>query len=335
MPRVSFILPVRDGAETIAQALQSLSGQTYPDFEILVFDDGSSDGSARIVEQAAMKDGRIRLLGSEPLGLVGALVRLVESSDSELLARMDADDLCHPERLEKQVALLDARPDVHIASSLVRCFPESEVRGGMRRYQAWLNGLVEPEEIARDMFVESPLCHPSVLMRRAAYEETGGYRDDGLPEDYGLWLRFFNSGFKMAKVPEVLFSWRESPTRLTRTDVRYAKERFFELKLREILAGPLKDVKTVAVWGAGTTGKKWGRALKKRGFEITAFIDVHTQKVGRRARGAPVVHFETLKYGVPAQMLIAAVGLSGARRRIREFLADLGYRDLKDFVCVA
>jgi glycosyltransferase involved in cell wall biosynthesis len=335
VPRVSFIVPVRNAADTLADALQSLCAQTFTDCEILLFDDGSSDGSVAIAQAAALEDKRIKLVGNERVGLVEALVRLVGSSDSELIARMDADDLSHPKRLEKQVELLDARPDVQLAGSLIRCFPDSAVRGGMRRYEAWLNRICEPEEIAKDIFVESPLCHPSVLMRRAAYDEAGGYLDDGLPEDYGLWLRFFNLGFKMAKVKELLFSWRESETRLTRTDERYAKERFFDLKLRELLAGPLGDVKTIAVWGAGPTGKKWGRALKKSGLKITSFIDIHPQKVGRRARGVPIVSYETLEKGLPAEMLIAAVGLTGARRRIRKFMTDLGYRDLLDFICVA
>ena len=105
MPRASFILPVHDAATTLDEALASLIGQTFDDFEVLVFDDGSEDDSLAILERAASREPRIGLVGSERLGLVGALQRLVDASDAPLLARMDADDVCHRLRLQEQVAL--------------------------------------------------------------------------------------------------------------------------------------------------------------------------------------------------------------------------------------
>jgi hypothetical protein len=337
LPRVSFILPVRNAAATLGEALQSLRAQTFPDFEVLVFDDGSDDGSLAIAQSAADADSRVRVVGSERVGLVAALGRLVECSDAALLGRMDADDRCHPERLARQLELLERRPELDLASCLIRCFPEEHVADGMRRYEAWLNQLVEPHAIARDMFVGSPLCHPSVLMRREAFERAGGYLDDAFPEDYHLWLRFLAQGSLMAKAPAVLFYWRERPDRLTRVDPRCAPERFADLKLRYLLSGPLAGRRRLSIWGAGPIGKGWGRRLAEAGIEVTAHVDVDQHKIGNTIGGqVPVIAAADLADGeIPGGFMLVAVGAPGARGRIRSFLCQLGAREQSDFLCVA
>jgi glycosyltransferase involved in cell wall biosynthesis len=336
LPRVSFILPVRNAAQTLPRALDSLFAQTFADFEILAFDDGSDDDSPAVLERAAAADSRLRFVASEHVGLVEALRRLVEASDAPLLARMDADDISPPERLAHQIGLLDERPELALASCLIRCFPEESLAGGMRRYEEWLNSLVEPHEIARDIFVESPLCHPSVVMRRAAYERAGGYLDDALPEDYHLWLRFQRCELPMAKVPRVLFLWRDRPDRVTRTDPRCAPQRLAELKLEFLLSGPLAGRDRIAIWGAGPTGRRWARSLVERGIEIAFHVDVHPRKIHRRtASGAPIVAPKELERELPCGFMLVAVGAPGARSRIRRFLAGVGLCDPVDFVCVA
>lgn len=336
MPRASFIVPVRDAADTLDEALGSLLAQTFDDYDVLVFDDGSEDASLAILERAASRDPRLRVVGSERVGLVEALRRLVRAGDAPLLARMDADDTCHPRRLERQVEMLDRREGLALASCLIRCFPDELVAGGMRRYEAWLNSLVEPGEIARDIFVESPLCHPSVVLRREAYERAGGYLDDGLPEDYHLWLRMNRLGLPMAKVPEVLLCWRERPGRVTRTDPRCDPERLAELKLRYLADGPLAGCDSLAIWGAGPTGRGWAGRLGRVGIEVVAHVDIDPRKVGRRTgTGAPIVEPDALAGGIPGGFLLVAVGAPGARSQIRDFLGALGLFDPGDFVCVA
>jgi len=336
LPRASVIIPVRNAAATLDEALASLLTQTFDDFDVLTFDDGSEDDSLAILTRAASLEPRIEVVGSERVGLVGALRRLVDASEAPLLARMDADDVCDPRRLEKQVELLDRRPELALVSCLIRCFPEDSIAGGMRRYAVWVNSLIDPDDIARDIFVESPLCHPSVVLRREAYDRAGGYLDDGYPEDYHLWLRFVEQGLPMAKVPEVLLLWRDRPDRVTRTDPRCAPERFLELKLRFLLLGPLAGRRRIAIWGAGPTGRKWARMLIASGVEVLTHVDVDPNKIGQRTgTGAPIVGPDELARSVPGGYVLVAVGAQGARGRIREFLHDLGLTDPRDFVCVA
>ena len=301
----------------------------------MVFDDGSDDNTGEVVERAREENARIRLVTSPRVGLVRALNQAIAHSHGELIARMDGDDTCHPERLAEQIALLDARPELALASCLVKAFPSRVVQGGMARYVAWLNSLVEPREIAGDMFVESPLCHPSVVMRRRAFDAAGGYVDDGRPEDYGLWLRFYERRLRMAKVPKVLFYWRESGGRLTRTDSRYEAGRFFELKLQTLVNGPLRSHRRVIILGAGRHGRMWRRNLAELGIQVAAFVDVDSRKQGRTVHGVPVLGPRELADHAHAAFLLAAVAAPDARSRIRAFLAELGKTEPENFVCVA
>ncbi len=269
------------------------------------------------------------------MGLVSALNQAIEASESELIARMDGDDISHPRRLAEQVERLDADPELALVSCLVKAFPDTAVQEGMGRYVAWLNSLVEPEQLARDMFVESPLCHPSVVMRRSAYDMAGGYVDDGRPEDYGLWLRFHQKNLKMAKVSQVRFFWRESAKRLTRTDSRYDLERFFELKLEHLLKGPLCDRREVVILGTGRTGRMWSRGLADNGIRVTAFVDVDPNKQGKTVHGAPVLGPKDLAANAPRGLLLAAVGTPNARDQIRGFVGKLGKTEPRDLICVA
>jgi len=335
MPRVSIIMPVYNAASFLGQALDSIAGQSFRDFELLVYDDGSSDASASILDTFASKDRRIRITGSKRTGLVNALRACILVCDSEFLARMDADDVSHPERLGRQLQLFSEEVDTALAGCLVDMIPEDAVTGGMHRYVQWLNSIVTPDDFRRSMFIESPLCHPSVMMRRSAYEDCGGYVDDDNPEDYGLWLRFYEHGFKMAKVPDVLFFWREHENRLTRTDPRYERKRFFDLKMAQILKGPLSGKKSVTICGAGMNGKMWARALIKAGVEIAAFVDVDPGRVGKTIHGASVIAPGELKTGIPSGFMLAAVAQPGGREQIRSLMYELGYSDPEDFICVA
>lgn len=315
-----------------------------------MFDDKSSDGTADVVVSCAREDERVTLVGSERVGLVEALCRLIQCSNAEFLARMDADDISHPERLAAQVAMLEAFPDLAGVGCRVRHFSRcvgripisgdnelsrEGVPGGMRRYETWLNRLVTSSQIARDLLVESPLCHPSVTLRRSAYEATEGYRDDGRPEDYGLWLALAAKGMKLAKVNRELFYWRDQADRLSRTHPRYAPARFLELKLAYLLNTRLQDRNETVIWGAGKNGRRWSRALGAEGVRVTGFIDVDPAKIGHRIHGSPVTPPPESPSALRETFLLVAVGSSSARERIRAHLNQIGLTELTDFVCVA
>jgi glycosyltransferase involved in cell wall biosynthesis len=321
-PRVSVLLPVRDAAPTLPACLDSLRAQTLGDFEVIAVDDGSRDESAALLARAAREDRRLRVIAGSG-GLVAALNAAAAAAGGELLARMDADDVALPERFARQVAVLDAAREIDILGCRVAlmdggAFPNA----GMRAYVQWSNGLLTHEAIAADRLVESPLAHPSVMMRAAVLRDLGGYRAFDGPEDYDLWLRALHAGRRLEKVPEVLLQWRDAPSRLSRTDPRYAPGRFFDLK-REAFLRLVPSADGVVVWGAGPIGKAWARGLRERGRAVRAFVDVDPRKIGRTVHGAPVVGVEAAG-AYEREVHLAAVGSADARRRIRAAAAALG-----------
>ncbi len=337
-PRISVLLPVRDGLPYLEECLESLANQSFRDFEIVAVDDGSTDGSRELLGAWAARDRRFRVLARRPAGLVAALNRGLADCRAPLVARMDADDRCDPRRLELQLAALEADRSLDVVSCLVSHFPDEEVGDGFRRYEEWLNALVEHEDILRERFIESPLPHPSVLCRRAVLLEVGGYRDVGFPEDYDLWLRLAASGARFAKVPEVLLHWREHGRRLTRTDPLYAVERFLACKARYLAAGPLAGADRVVVWGAGATGRRLAKHLQREGAALVAFLDVDPKKIGRHLRGLPIEEVERLPAllaGAGRAIVVTAVGSHRARGLIRARLADFGLAETRDYWCAA
>jgi hypothetical protein len=239
---------------------------------------------------------------------------------------MDADDLALPHRLEAQRAALEADPSLSVLGTHARLFPRGALRGGMLRYERWLTGLVSAEDVTRDLFIESPLVHPTVMARRQALLEVGGYRDVDGPEDYDLWLRLAAAGHRMANLPRVLLLWREHGRRATRTDPRERRSAFDRLKLRHLLAWRLGGARQVVIWGAGPLGKGWSKRLRRAGVEVALFVDVAPQKIGQTIHGARVVPPDDLP--PPGELpVVVAVGTEGARERIREAMSRQGYRE--------
>jgi glycosyltransferase involved in cell wall biosynthesis len=207
---VSVVLPVRDGERFLAEALESILRQTYADLEVVVVDDGSTDGTADVL--AGFRDERLRVVRQEPAGLVAALQRGVAEARAPLIARMDADDVSEPERLERQVELLGRRPRVGMVATWVAVIDE-EGRELRREVQPSAH-----EDLARRLLLRNPFQHGSVLLRRDALEAVGGYRADyGANEDYDLWRRLTRS-WELACVPEVLYRYRVHAGAVTQTD---------------------------------------------------------------------------------------------------------------------
>jgi GT2 family glycosyltransferase len=334
VPRVSVLLPFYQAAATLAEAVADVRAQTLPDWELVAVDDGSTDGSADALRAAAGDDPRVRLLPLPHAGLVPALNAGLAACRADWVARLDADDRCAPRRLEAQLAHAASHPDQGVIGTGVELFPAERVAAGMRHYEAWQNACVTPEELDREMYVESPLVHPTVMVRREVVVAAGGYRDGDFPEDYDLWLRLHRQGIRMGKVPEVLVRWREGEGRLTRTDPRYGRDAFPRLKAHHLARGWLGGRTEVQVWGAGPDGRRFRRALAAEGIRVVRFLDIDPRKVGRvLAGGAPVV--DAAEVGARRDLpLLVAVGVKGARALIRERLAAEGFRETVDYRCV-
>jgi glycosyltransferase involved in cell wall biosynthesis len=330
---ISVLLPYRDASATLPEALQSLLDDTAVPFELLAINDGSTDGGPALVTALAARDPRVIPVSTSGVGIPRALARGLESARGAFIARMDADDISLPGRLARSRDLLERDGRLGVVGTQVEAFPQGAVGEGMRRYVDWLNALITPEDHDRDLFVESPLCHPSVMLRRSALEDAGGYRDPAWAEDYDLWLRLAERGHKLAKVPALLLRWRHREDRATLRDARYSLAQFDAAKAHYLAPRLLRMERPVAVWGAGKTGKRIARALARSGARAEAFIDIDPRKIGRLARGAPIVEPAALLSG--QFTVVVAVGARGARGLIRAHLTGAGFAEGVDYICAS
>ncbi len=332
-PRASVLLPVRDAAGTLGAALATVARQSERDFECVVVDDGSRDGSAECAEAVARRDPRFHVLRLPRRGLVHALLEGLGRCRAPVVVRMDADDLMHRERIRLQLGFLDAHPGLAGVGCGVRIFPRRGLAPGRLRYEAWLNALDTPEAVLRDAFVECPVAHPALALRREVLDRHP-WREGPWPEDYDLVLRILRAGARLANLPRRLHLWRDHPGRLSRTDPRYGPDRFTALRAHHLAAGFLADRPDYVLWGYGATGRALRRALAREAREPSHIVEVHPRRLGQRIHGAPVVPPAELAR-LRGRKVVASVAGPAARAEIRAHLVSLGFRELEDFVCAA
>jgi glycosyltransferase involved in cell wall biosynthesis len=204
-PKLTVVMAVHNGQRHLPEAVRSVLGQTFTDFILLAIDDGSTDETPCILADLACEDPRICILQQRKEGLTASLNRGLALTQSPYLARMDADDICLPERFERQVAFLDARPEVVAVGTQVLLTDE----GGRP-----IGPLATPEthaEIdgAHASGLGGRIIHPSVMLRVDALRAIGGYRSDLVTaQDYDLWLRLAEVG-QLANLPETLLQFRQ------------------------------------------------------------------------------------------------------------------------------
>jgi len=333
---ISILIPVYNAAATLEETLTSLRAQTEPTWELIAVDDGSTDRSAEILADYASRDPRIRLIRRAHKGIVNALNSGLAHCRGDLIARMDADDLCMPDRLRRQRCFLDAHPEIGLVSCRVRYGGDRERNRGFALYVDWVNELIDPESIYLARFVESPLVHPSVMFRKSLIEAHGGYRLGGYPEDYELWLRWLDAGVRMSKVDEELFTWCERSDRLSRIDPRYATDAFYAVKA-EFLARWLKrkHIDEVIIWGAGRTSRQRAEHLAEHGIHIAAYIDVDPKKIGRIFGDRPVLEPGSLHGAASGKVVLAYVASRGARAQIADYLDRQGFLLGRDYLLAA
>ena len=204
-------MPVRNGARWLGDAIKSVQDQTFRDFELIVIDDGSDDESPRIIEERFRTDPRIVAIRHDRLGLVAALNSGLAASRGQFIARLDADDLARPQRLERQNEYLESHPEIGLLGSWAEKINEQGLVVGTLRPPA------EKRKLSRLLARTNPFLHSSIMMRKAILETAGAYRAafDGA-EDYDLWIRISEVA-GVANLPEYLLQYRVHPDSVTHT----------------------------------------------------------------------------------------------------------------------
>jgi glycosyltransferase involved in cell wall biosynthesis len=329
---ISIVLPVHNAQDTLHQALKSVL-RSSGDLEVVVIDDGSTDGSGGIADMIADRDPRVRVIHTSHHGLIDALNTGIEEARCDWILRMDADDIAHSERLESYRQYIAAHPEVDILGSLIRYFPRRSLKDGLIAYEQWVNSVRTHEDIVRDMFVECPIPHPTLAARKTDIIEVGGYCDNGFPEDYDLVLRYWERGKVFAKIPKRLLFWRDSPDRLSRMHPRYGIDRFMALKVAALKRTLLRDREAV-VSAAGPVGKAFARELMTQNIRVIAFLEVDPDKIGNIVYDIPVLPVEKAR-DIKGPLICHAVGQKNGREQGRQLYTSWGLCEGRDFVCVS
>lgn len=209
-PRVSVVLPVYNGPRYVRLAIDSMLGQTFSDFELIVIDDGSRDTTPEVLSR--IDDPRVHVVSQENRGLPATLNRGIELARGEYVARQDHDDYSRPERLARQVAYLDANPACALVGTWAEIIEGETATGRVHAHSC------DSVALKLELLFDNPFVHSSVMMRRAAVSEKGGYctdRNRQPPEDYELWSRIARN-HEIANLSEVLHTYREVPGSMSR-----------------------------------------------------------------------------------------------------------------------
>jgi glycosyltransferase involved in cell wall biosynthesis len=219
MPVISVLLPVYNGELYLAESIDSILNQTWTDFELIIINDGSQDGSSDIIK--GYVDQRIRYYEHENIGLAATLNRGIDLSAGTFIARQDHDDLSKPERLAKQVDYLEAHPECALLGTWADIWKDDQASG------RFLQHPTDSALINLELLLTNPFVHSSVMMRKECLQNVGGYAVDPSrqpPEDYELWSRLARR-HEVANIPESLVIYREVVGSISRSTDRQFWER--------------------------------------------------------------------------------------------------------------
>lgn len=334
VPRISILIPAWNAEHTLGRALASVRRQSMSDWHCVVVDDGSDDQTRAVARRFVLKDHRFELLCLPHRGLVESLNSGLEQCRGALLARFDADDVMHEHRLARQCEHLDREPELDAVGCHVRLFPRPELKPKRIAYETWLNSLQSSDEVFRDRFVECPVAHPSLTIRRECLSGFG-YADRGWPEDYDLVLRVLGAGRQIAVTPAPLLRWRDGSTRLSRSSTTYALERFVACKAHYLAGTWLQGETQYLLWGYGDTGRNLCRALASLGKHPAAIIELDPRKLGQTIQGAKVIAPQAIRSHAERHKIVISVSGQNARSDARLLASGLGLREGSDFVCAA
>jgi glycosyltransferase involved in cell wall biosynthesis len=332
-PRISVILPFLNADQTLDRAIESISSQDFKDFECILVDNNSTDRGPEIARKWVNKDPRFILISESRQGVMYASNRGCDFARGTYIARMDADDVARPERFRVQGEFLDGHPDYGAVAGLVNHVGDPETTQGFQRYVEWSNSIITYEQILNSRFIEAPIVNPTAMWRREPMEQFGLYRSGDFPEDYEMWLRWLDEEVKIAKVPQVVLDWHDSPDRLTRTHPIYGEGAFYEVKSRYLakwLSANNPFHPYVAIWGASRISRRRARILEQHGIEISTYIDTRR---GRQIE-KQVTYYKDLP-GAGSLFILTYIRQMDNRGKIQAFLEERGYAEGENYLLVS
>lgn len=330
--KVSIILPYFNAVDTLDDAIASIVAQTCKDWELILVNNASTDRSPSIAAAWAAKDVRVVLVEEPVQGVAAAMNTGMRMARGTYIARMDADDISHPDRLDEQLEFMEQRSDIDVLATQVELRSELEMSEGRQNFVMWQNTLLASEDLFLKRFVDAPVALPTLLFRQHLPERYGYFSTGPVPEDFELWLRWMHQGVRFAKLPRPLLVERDHSGRLTRTHPNYSTESFDRVKF-EWLAKWLKREhpgRPILALGTSSLCRTRVALLRSEGIAVTAYSDLKRRGV----KANEFIHNKDLRPGME-RFIISFISQRGASDRIAEFLALQGLVEGRDFLLAA
>lgn len=329
-PLISILIPFKNTETFISDCLESITNQTYTNWELLIVDDNSTDSSYSIVNDFSKRDSRIQLLKNDGSGIIDALKLAFKSSSGSLITRMDSDDLMRPTKLETLANNLIQHGKGHVATGLVSYFSAEGIKSGYKNYETWLNSLTQKGTNFSEIYKECVIPSPCWMVYREDLIACNAFNPERYPEDYDLAFRFYKKKLKCIPCDIVLHDWRDYSYRTSRTDDHYAENHFIPLKLDYFLELDYISEKTLVVWGAGAKGKFIAKSLIEKDIAFEWICD-NPKKIGKDIYGKLLKPFSYLEVIDNAQSIIT-VANQIEQKEIRDYMNQLNLKPIFDYV---
>ena len=323
-------MAARDTEPYLEECLQSILGQTYPQWELIAINDHSVDRTGEILHAYASRDKRIRVINSRREKLIPALKEGYALRRGMLINRMDSDDRMPADKLEVMVRhwLLHGRGTI-IAGGTEHFVDQGEVGPGFRRYENWLNDLAARGAHYEEIYQECVIPSHCWMMHHLDFEAVGGFEPEVYPEDYDLCFRFYQAGYQVVGLNKILHYWRDRAERISRTWEVYKDNRYFELKLHYFYLLDRDLRRPLVIWGAGRNGKDLTKLILNNEKNLHWICD-NKKKIGKDIYGIRMQHFDEL-ISIDAPQILIAVASPDDRREIKSHLKQNGKKPVSDF----
>ena len=320
-------MPVKNAATTLNDSIHCILNQSYTNLEFIIIDDHSTDDSKKLIK--SFTDSRIKLIANLGAGIAAALNTGLSVANGDYIARMDADDIAHPNKLSQQFQFHSTNPDVDVVSCLVQHKSKGNAsQDGYKYHVDWINSIIGSKDHYENRFSDAVIAHPTLFCRRQLFSDYGQYSEEEVPEDYELWLRWMQSGVRFAKISQVLYQWYDYPERASRTNPKYDVEAFNRVKaiyLKKWLDHTIPK-KEIWIWGYGKEVIKKISFLTILGIDISGFIDVKERDSTKRN----VQSYLSIK-GSENRLYLVYVSDRIGKARIKDFLIEKGLKPTLDY----
>ncbi|GAA4302923.1 glycosyltransferase family 2 protein [Aestuariibaculum suncheonense] len=328
-PLISILTPFKNTEQYLTNCIESVINQTYSNWELLIIDDSSTDGSYNLVKSFAERDARIKLFKNSGSGIIDALQLGYSKSSGDYITRMDSDDIMPKNKLEILLNNLLKHGKQHVATGLVNYFSQQGISDGYSKYETWLNNLTKTGTNYTEIYKECVIPSPCWMIHREDFDACDGFNPRRYPEDYDLTFRFYKNNYKIIPCDKLLHYWRDYQTRTSRTHDNYAENTFLDIKMHYFLELDYDKTRPLVVWGAGWKGKTVAKTLIKNNIPFEWICD-NPNKIGKHIYDQEMKPFRHLE-AINQPQSIVTVANPNAQIKIKAYFKNQNMFPMTDY----